>query len=393
MEIVTEPIKELSISRFRRMAEVVDMDPVYQREGNVWTLSDRQKFIDSIINRFDIPKLYFESVRTERKNPDGFTYQYAVIDGKQRLETIMLFLSNNFELDKDIRLFEDRSVKLGGMRFGELDEKYPNLARRLTSYILPVVRVVSDSGDLVEEMFQRLNSSSSLNAAEQRNAISGQTRDSANRLAQHGLLEEKSPIKSARYKYRELAAKFLAIEYQFESRGDIADTKSKTLRDLFKATSVSHNRRYSITDTDMRKYESIVSDTLDKMYDVFEDNDRLLTSIGTVVVDYIAFRDADFSSEVSRDALVNFEDDRKKASAMLESDEEYSRAANARLRDYNAYIQSANDGKALMYRASVLKAYIRGYRNGNPLAALDGISNEDLSDVVDVGDVASRDED
>ena len=34
------------------------MNPVYQREANIWSDEKKQLLIDSIINHFDIPKLY-----------------------------------------------------------------------------------------------------------------------------------------------------------------------------------------------------------------------------------------------------------------------------------------------------------------------------------------------
>lgn len=73
------------------MKEVVDLDPPYQRERNVWKPAARSALIDSIINGFDVPKLYFETATTRKVGPTGLTYQYAVIDGKQRLETILAF--------------------------------------------------------------------------------------------------------------------------------------------------------------------------------------------------------------------------------------------------------------------------------------------------------------
>ena len=155
------------------MKDVVDLDPPYQRESDVWKPGARSTLIDSIINGLDVPKLYFEAATVRGVGPDGLAYQYAVIDGKQRLEAIIAFLADELSLADDFLYFEDEAVRAAGMKLSALRDQYPLLARRFLEYELPIVRVTSDSGDLIEEMFQRLNASTALNAAERRNALTG----------------------------------------------------------------------------------------------------------------------------------------------------------------------------------------------------------------------------
>lgn len=354
------------------MREVVDLDPPYQREGNVWKPGARSILIDSLINGLDVPKLYFESVGERRSTPNGLTYQYAVIDGKQRLETILAFIDGKLALADDFIFFEDPSVDARGMTLESLQDSHPVLARRFWAFELPIVRVTSDSGDLIEEMFQRLNASSALNSAERRNAIAGPTKEAANALADHDLLVRCSPIRSARYKYRELGAKFIAIEHQLATKGKITDTKAETLYDLFLASRGTPPR---IAAADMKAYRDAAKQTLDKMVKVFVENDRLLASIGTVVVYFIAFRDATTVNAIDRVKLAEFESLRRVASGMREDDVEYTRPANARLREYNVFVQSTNDGRALARRAEILSTYVSGYTSQDPLAGLDGVAD------------------
>jgi hypothetical protein len=382
MRIRTALIPDLTIATFRRMREVVDLNPPYQREGGIWGVDTRANLIDSIINGLDVPKLYFERATSRRFTPEGLTYQYAVIDGKQRLEAITSFLSGELRLADDFRFFEDENVRAEGLTLTDLQERYPALAQRFLDYELPVVSVTTDSGDLIEEMFQRLNASSSLNAAERRNAISGATRESANELAKHDLLISRSPIKNARYKYRELGAKFLAIEHQLGTRNRVSDTKSDTLYQLFAAT---HGDTPTITVAKMREYQSVAATTLDRMAGIFNENDPLLSSIGTVVVYYIVFRNDAVTAIVDRPRLQEFEDLRRRASRLNEDDPEYGIAANVRLREYNVLVQSTNDGKALERRAQILTAFLNGRTDANPLAGLGNLA--DGSEVPDDDEV------
>lgn len=383
MKIRTESLQEITVSRFLRMTSVIDLNPPYQREGGVWSEGARSTLIDSIINGLDVPKLYFESATSRRKGPRGLTYQYAVLDGKQRLETILAFLSGKLALPDDFIFFEDKTVNAKGMKLSQLEDDYPLLAQRFLDFEIPIVRVTSDSGDLIEEMFQRLNSSTALNAAEKRNALSGPTRDAANALANHPLLQKCSPIRNARYKYRELGAKFLAIEHQMTTSGRIIDTKAATLYRLFTAT---RGDSPSISPGAMTGYKDSANEVLDRMKDVFDENDPLLSSIGTVVVYYVAFHDPSFHAAVDRDKLADFEDSRRAAAQLAEVDPAYNRGANARLREYNAFVQSTNDGKAITRRSTILANFVKGYDSSDPLAGLDEIPDGELPDNDDDGD-------
>lgn len=377
MKIRTKLLPEVTVSKFQRMRPVVDLDPPYQREGGVWKQATRSALIDSMINGLDVPKLYFEKATTRKAGPEGLAYQYAVIDGKQRLEAIIGFLTSELRLAEDFRFFEDEAVQAAGMSLRELEDEFPSLARRFLDFEIPIVTVTSDSGDLIEEMFQRLNASTALNAAERRNALAGPTRDAANALAEHELLVSCSPIRSARYKYRELAAKFLTIEHQLATRGRIADTKADTLYALFVAT---RGASPSIAETDMSAYHERAEQALDRMVRVFQADDPLLASIGTVVVYYIVFRDESLAASIDRAGLSEFEELRRTASGMAEDDDDYSRPANARLREYNVFVQSTNDGRALGRRAEILAAYLIGRADGDGLAGLDELTDGELPD-------------
>ena len=176
---------------------------------------------------------------------------------------------------------------------------------------------------------------------------------------------------------RELGAKFLAIEHQLATKGKISDTKADTLYDLFVATRGNPPR---IATADMEAYRARAEQTLDRMLTVFDSNDRLLASIGTVVVYYVAFRDQAFADTVHGSKLSEFEALSRGASQMVEDDPAYSRPGNARLREYNAFVQSTNDGRALARRADILATYVVGYAEGDPLAVLDRIADGELPD-------------
>src|SRR5664279_147599 len=58
----------------------IDMSPPYQRRGRLWSASDKAYLIDSIINGFDIPKLYMADFQLGESRLNTSKLPYAIID-------------------------------------------------------------------------------------------------------------------------------------------------------------------------------------------------------------------------------------------------------------------------------------------------------------------------
>src|SRR5262249_48838220 len=98
----------------------IDMSPSYQRQGAIWSTAKQQLLIDSLINGFDVPKMYFHQFPVSRTLETGQRARYALIDGKQRLESIFGFLSGEFALSDDFKLVSDSTVQAKGLTYREL---------------------------------------------------------------------------------------------------------------------------------------------------------------------------------------------------------------------------------------------------------------------------------
>ena len=73
----------------------LNLEPPYQRKS-VWTLKDRKFFLDTIFRNYPCPAVFIHKVTDE----EGKT-TYNVVDGKQRLQTILMFKNNELIIDKD----------------------------------------------------------------------------------------------------------------------------------------------------------------------------------------------------------------------------------------------------------------------------------------------------
>lgn len=131
-----------------RMGQL-DLNPSYQRRS-VWSPNDRRYFLDTIFRGYPSPAIYLHKETT----PDGKTI-YAVVDGKQRLETIIKFANNKISIGSD---FGDS--RLEGKRWKAIG-KEPDLARAFWDYVIPVEFIsVGEGPTLLNEVFDRLNRNS-----------------------------------------------------------------------------------------------------------------------------------------------------------------------------------------------------------------------------------------
>ncbi|MGG6230980.1 DUF262 domain-containing protein [Tenacibaculum sp. SDUM215027] len=123
----------------------LDLNPPYQRRS-VWTSSDRKYFLDTIFRNYPCPPIFIHKTI----NDEGVV-TYHVVDGKQRIETILLFAKNKVAIDKD---FGD--VRLDGLRFNKLD---PEMKKIFWNYNVPVDFMDIDGLD-INEVFDRVNRNS-----------------------------------------------------------------------------------------------------------------------------------------------------------------------------------------------------------------------------------------
>lgn len=155
----------------------INPKPQYQRSA-VWSLSKKQKLIDSILRGYDIPKFYL-TISSDHQ------YEQEVVDGQQRLRAIWEFKNGDYPLGEETN---DLPV------FGDLSEKYhdelPSDARDTIGLFELNVVVIEEATDLeIRDLFLRLQEGVSLNPAEKRNAMPGKMRDFVADLAMHKVFQ------------------------------------------------------------------------------------------------------------------------------------------------------------------------------------------------------------
>jgi hypothetical protein len=325
-----------------RLRDRIQVDPEYQRLSDIWTLEKRQLLIDTILNDFDVPKLYLHKFRAPLKVGKS-AYDYAIIDGKQRLEALWKFIDGEIALADDFEYFKDPKVKAAGLKYSDLGKTYPDLKVQFDGFTLATILIETDEIEVIEEMFSRLNEAAALSAPEKRNAFGGPLPGCIRGLARRAFFQGKLPFPNKRYRHYDLATKFLLVE----KMGCVVDTKKAYLDEFVRAQSGEPR-------TKKIGYAANAEYVVDSMARVFVGHDPLLRQVGMVMLYYHLFRLAHrdgWAGKITRRKLLDF--DQKLASNRKRAEKNLVKATYDMI-EFDKYAQSPNDAYAIRFRLSVL---------------------------------------
>lgn len=127
----------------------------YQRKL-IWTIEEKQNFIDSIINGFPVPIILLAD---PKDNPDG---HLEIIDGMQRMDAITSFISNDFPVDGNYFDLNTFATTKDMLDRNILKQNTPLMPRHkclsIAAYPVPLSIYEFADGESVDEVFRRINS-------------------------------------------------------------------------------------------------------------------------------------------------------------------------------------------------------------------------------------------
>ena len=149
-----------------------DFDDPIQRSAEQWDINKKRKLIDSILREYPIdPVRVIDKV--EKVGESGRAkHTYIVIDGKQRLQTVLAFLNDGFALTSEISAdFLDGKTEA---KFSELSEEVKN---KFNDYNLGFYEADDTiTEEEKREIFERQNSGKPLTKAQMNSVkLSGET--------------------------------------------------------------------------------------------------------------------------------------------------------------------------------------------------------------------------
>lgn len=330
-----------TISWWNMRRDKIDVAPPYQRKGDIWGDKDKAYLIDSILNEYDIPKLYFADFNILNTELNVKSLPYAVVDGRQRIETIFAFFDDKVALNDDFVLFARPSLSLGGFKYSRLKSQFPEIAELFEQFNLDVMSVITDDVAKIKDLFLRLNRSKNLTGAELRNAMEGVVPDLIRRLCDRKFFKECVRFDTGRSQDYNVAAKLLLIEFV----GGFTDTKKKHLdrlvhggantKDLLPYIDAAHR----------------VEANLEIMEEMFQERDPLLVSHGLIPLIYELVKRNTSQAIFIREFLSDFIDERKSYAILAKLDE----TVDSDMLAFGAAVRSINDSSSLEAAYKILE--------------------------------------
>ncbi len=332
-----------TLSWWKTRRSKIDMDPPYQRRGRLWSDTDKSYLIDSILNGYDVPKVYMADFTWGDSNLNRKKLPYAIIDGKQRFEAIFDFFDGKITLNDDFVYFENPSLPLAGLSYKDLQKNYSEVAEEFDNYSLHIMSVFALEEEPISELFVRLNRSKALTGAEVRNAMAGPAPEVIREIAKHEFFLVNVAFSVKRGQDLNAAAKILMFEHQ----NKLTETKKRNL-DAFVRDMAKKSDRLELA---ARR----VFDVLNDMSEIFLPKDRLLASGGIFPVYFWLVRNiSEANFHHVREFLIQFEKARKENRQLITANPQNVKI-DRELIEYDAFNRSTNDQQSHDGRYKILR--------------------------------------
>lgn len=208
----------------------IELAPSFQRKGDLWSLENQSRLIESLMLKIPIPAFYFNAADDNK---------WVIIDGLQRLSAF-----NNFLVGKEEGKDKRKKEKFQGMQylkdfngctFDDLPRQYVRRIKETTLVAYTVEKGTPD--EIVFNIFQRINTGGIiLSPQEIRQALyQGNSTILIEKLAQCNEFLEATEhaIRSNRMQDREYITRFIAfteLDFKKEYKGNIDEYLIKTMR-------------------------------------------------------------------------------------------------------------------------------------------------------------------
>lgn len=328
--------------------DLIDMEPKYQRRSNLWGDAKKAFLIDSILNDYDMPKLYLADFTYVSTKLNEKKKTYAVIDGKQRLQAFYAFFKGTLPLNRDFVYLAEPSLSLAGMTYLDLQLKYPTIAEKIDTHVPAIMSVVGDDDSKIRQLFVRLNVGIAANSAEKRNAMDGIVPDLIRTVANHTFFKSRIKFSVLRMAEFNVAAKLLLIEH----RGKFVDTKASNLDGLVREGQKGDASKF-------RKSKGKVAEVLTIMTAIFKESDPLLSSAGPIPLYYWLVKHNMSAQASIRPFLERFVKQLQENQKIIKDD---PHAGDPELSNYYTMGRTTNDQGSLVGRYKTLQKRFRRFK-------------------------------
>lgn len=275
----------------------------FQREEDQWDKERKSLLIDSMLRGYKIPALWICVTPTEMYPAN------SVIDGIQRMSTIIQFVNDGFKLSKKIEpitltpedyigIKETVTYEIGGKKFSKL----PDVLQDMILYAdLDLQELYNYTDDEIEEQFYRLNNGVPMTASQKLKVILGTTVAGKIKPLTQLPFWERTKFTKAQIKHDEIYATILQCLMLVTGYSDNEDNKVKS----FSAGEMAKFAAYyseNCNDKDLEYLKALIITLGDTMMDDDENNKFLnKTNIPPLIANVDKFlshrEDGEFTDE------------------------------------------------------------------------------------------------
>ena len=123
----------------------LELNPRFQRRS-VWSDYARSYLMDSIVRGKPIPKVFIR----QKLNPTSQIAMREVVDGQQRLKTILSYLKDGFQISKR------HNETYGGLYFSQLNQVDDTIQANILNYEISVDLLTNLPDSEILDIFSRL---------------------------------------------------------------------------------------------------------------------------------------------------------------------------------------------------------------------------------------------
>jgi 5-methylcytosine-specific restriction endonuclease McrA len=152
---LTTTYSKMKVAKFEQLYHrgSLELAPAFQR-NSVWSESDRRLLVKSVFESIPLPSVYLY-----KSKPESGRTVYSVIDGKQRIETLLRFLGEGplARRSDPLDVLHSFDEVPGGEFWWRWRDLYPRMQQRFLATEIPVIIVEGEIGDIID-LFVRINS-------------------------------------------------------------------------------------------------------------------------------------------------------------------------------------------------------------------------------------------
>lgn len=202
-------------------------DSSYQRR-KVWNEQDKVRLIETVLMEFVMPEVFFW---TAKRDPETGVASTHIVDGQQRINTIVEYINNEFALNTKYLLNDKIKETCGNKYFSGLDGDYRTI---IWDYPISVVEIDRDcSREDITQMFYRLNLTNyDLNQQEKRNSKDSKFGDKCEALSTYDFWKRVRLFSSADAR-RMKDVEYCCIIYILANEGIVDQTNGKKINDYY----------------------------------------------------------------------------------------------------------------------------------------------------------------